>query len=415
MTFQNITISGWRQFESINVDLHPRLTTITGANGAGKSTILRVLAQHFGFQNIMLATPAATKSGVFQYFAGVFRRKSQDLPHVPQPLGSISYSDGRTAKLMVPNAGGVQYNINVEGMSRVDGLFIPSHRPTSVYQQVANIPTNAITAEQAYQAYNQEVSNRFNNSHSQYSPTYRIKEAIISMATFGPGNLHVRPNRELERTFNEFVEVLRKVFPDTIGFKGLEVRIPDVVISTDTGDFVIDAASGGLMALVDLAWQIFLYSRGRNDFVAIIDEPENHLHPSMQRSLMGSLVAAFPQVQFVVATHSPFVVSSVKDSYVYVLRYDEELDVYRDAGRARVVSQRLDTVNKAGTASDILKTVLGVSVTLPIWAENELDAISGETPVILDNAGIRNLRHRLEGAGLGEFYPEALARIAQRQ
>src|ERR1700684_3254096 len=47
---------------------------------------------------------------------------------------------------------------------------------------------------------------------------------------------------------------------------------------------------------------------------------ENHLHPSLQRSLFVKLVEAFPLTQFIIATHSPFIVSGLKDSNVYVLR-----------------------------------------------------------------------------------------------
>lgn len=82
-------------------------------------------------------------------------------------------------------------------------------------------------------------------------------------------------------------------------------------------------------------------------FVVTFDEPENHLHPALQRTLLPTLSAAFPQVQFIVATHSPFMVSSMKDSAVYVLRYqDAELEIEESSGSIvgsrRVQSVRLD-------------------------------------------------------------------------
>jgi hypothetical protein len=73
----------------------------------------------------------------------------------------------------------------------------------------------------------------------------------------------------------------------------------------------------------------------------------------------------------------------------------------------------LDNSNKAGTASEILRDVLGVPVTLPEWAEDDLRRISGEFQIEnLNSANIATLRHRLDGAGLGEYYPEALRQIA---
>ncbi|MBP7722945.1 MAG: AAA family ATPase, partial [Alphaproteobacteria bacterium] len=42
-----------------------------------------------------------------------------------------------------------------------------------------------------------------------------------------------------------------------------------------------------------------------------IDEVENHLHPSMQRQVLGDFLEAFPNVCFIVSTHSPLIVGSV--------------------------------------------------------------------------------------------------------
>lgn len=308
----------------------------------------------------------------------------------------------------------MSYTVGIQDQQKVQGLFINSHRPVSNYQTIASIPTNAIGVEQAYQAYNQEVINKYNNTFTNFSPTYRIKEAIISMATFGPGNKNVQRNAEIEKTYDEFKIMLTKVLPETIGFIDISIRIPDIVIVTKTGEFVLDASSGGLMALIDMAWQMFLFSRGKSSFVGVIDEPENHLHPSMQRVIIGNLLEAFPNAQLVVATHSPFVVSSVRESSVYVLRYTDSDKM--GAPSRSVYSEKLDNVNKAGTASDILRSVLGVPVTLPLWAESQIEAIVQNFDITtLNTETINQLRARLEQNGLGDYYSEALARMAQRR
>ncbi|WP_419737614.1 AAA family ATPase [Ruegeria sp.] len=40
--FSHISIRQWRQFKNIDIDVHPTLTVLTGANGSGKSTILSI-------------------------------------------------------------------------------------------------------------------------------------------------------------------------------------------------------------------------------------------------------------------------------------------------------------------------------------------------------------------------------------
>ncbi|NSY59895.1 AAA family ATPase [Agrobacterium tumefaciens] len=413
MDFKNLKVSGWRQFDSINIDFHPRLTILAGANGAGKSTLLRILSQHFGYSYNLIATPTIAKNGVLSYLTGLFGRgKTQPESH--NVLGSITYSNNVTSPLVVPESGKVSYTVGIQNQQQVEGLFINSHRPVSNYQAIASIPTNAIGVEQAYQAYSQEVMNKYNNAFTQYSPIYRIKEAIISMATFGPGNRNVQRNSELEKTYDDFKAMLTKVLPDTIGFTDISIRIPDIVIVTKTGEFVLDASSGGLMALIDMAWQMFLFSRGKSSFVGVIDEPENHLHPSMQRVIIGNLLDAFPKAQLIVATHSPFVVSSVRESSVYVLRYADSEQM--GAPSRSVYSEKLENVNKAGTASEILRSVLGVPVTLPLWAENQIESIVQDFDITtLDAQTISQLRARLEQNGLGDYYSDALGRMSQRR
>lgn len=64
--------------------------------------------------------------------------------------------------------------------------------------------------------------------------------------------------------------------------------------------------------------------------VVLIDEPEMHLHLELQERILPALVAMFPHVQFIVATHSPVIVSSIDDAIVFDLedrqpRRSEEL------------------------------------------------------------------------------------------
>lgn len=58
--------------------------------------------------------------------------------------------------------------------------------------------------------------------------------------------------------------------------------------------------------------------------VVLIDEIENHLHPSWKKKLMSSLRAAMPRVQFISSTHDPLCLRGMKDGEVRVLYRSEE-------------------------------------------------------------------------------------------
>lgn len=431
-TFERLVIQGWRQFEHVELDLHPNITVITGANGSGKSTLLNIFSQHFGWYRQYLATPVKQEKSQagYMYHSGLLMRWwldkmrqsiidniSTDRSNVS--VGKLRYSNDIETNMDVSNNVNVQYDLQIPNRQSVAGIHVSSHRPMPNYQNVTNIPTQAIKPQQAYDTYRNESLMRYTGQYSESSPVFRIKEALLSMATFGKGNEFVDPNAEALEAYLGFIEILKKVLPENLGFINISIRTPDVVLVTKTGEFMIDAASGGLLTLVDLAWQIYMYSLNNPEFTVTIDEPENHLHPSMQRSLLPNLVSAFPDVQFIIATHSPFVVSSVKDSSVYVLDYQDETEGATDISKTnvsddstearRVVSKKLDTVNKAGNATEILRQVLGVPSTIPLWVEDSLaEIINSYRDRPINEESLEDLKSSLTELGYGDCFPEAL-------
>lgn len=57
--------------------------------------------------------------------------------------------------------------------------------------------------------------------------------------------------------------------------------------------------------------------------IVLIDEVETHLHLELQRQILPLLTSVFPNIQFIVSTHSPFVLSSVKDAVAYDMERHE--------------------------------------------------------------------------------------------
>ncbi len=53
--------------------------------------------------------------------------------------------------------------------------------------------------------------------------------------------------------------------------------------------------------------------------IVMIDEVELHLHPAWQQKILDSLQSAFPNIQFIVSTHSPQVISSITKECVRII------------------------------------------------------------------------------------------------
>lgn len=60
--------------------------------------------------------------------------------------------------------------------------------------------------------------------------------------------------------------------------------------------------------------------------IVLVDEIDAHLHVSLQRRILSFFTHAFPDIQFIVTTHSPFVVQSVDDAVIYDLSKREQLE-----------------------------------------------------------------------------------------
>ncbi|RHZ91021.1 AAA family ATPase [Cereibacter sphaeroides] len=431
MQYKRITVDQWRQFREIRIDLHPSLTVLTGPNGSGKSTLLSLLelSMQSIYREPYLATPVNdSKTGTSGYSLGTLfsrfnpfrRRKELEIDQDSHQIGSLEYSSGSKANLSVVDSSSLQYDLSLSGRQHVIGFKIASHRALPRYQAVQSLPVSGIRPKEAFEYFSHSQSSYqrgnmyYREGRSVENPVAPLKETLIGFAAFGADNAHLKAVPELIGLYDKFQDLLRTLLPQEIGFQRLEVRSPEIIVVSRTGEFPIDSASGGLMSLIQTAWQIFLYTEAHGkEAVVLIDEPENHLHPSLQRDFLGNLVRAFPHVQFVVATHSPFVITSVKESKVYALRYSG-IDDGADSVRTAVTAQEIDFVSKARTADKILDEVLGVSVTIPRWAENELKQIADKFELAdLSEASVSELRAELKSAGLAEFLPEAIGRIAR--
>ncbi len=85
--------------------------------------------------------------------------------------------------------------------------------------------------------------------------------------------------------------------------------------------------------------------------ILLIDEIENHLHPTWQRRVIPALLKHFPKLQIFATTHSPFVVAGLKAGQVHLLKRDEN-------GRVTATTNDKDIIG--WTMDEILRTIMDV-------------------------------------------------------
>ena len=127
----------------------------------------------------------------------------------------------------------------------------------------------------------------------------------------------------------------------------------DIVYEENGQPLPISYLSAGYQSLLwivmDLAFRIALLNphMGREMFmtpgVVLIDELDMHLHPKWQWNVLQALRETFPNIQFIIATHSPVLVSSCKNGQL--IRIDENHEVtYLDSPYASTVDNVIELV-----------------------------------------------------------------------
>lgn len=91
--------------------------------------------------------------------------------------------------------------------------------------------------------------------------------------------------------------------------------------------------------------------------IVLIDEVDLHLHPKWQRHVLNDLRKAFPKIQFIVSTHSPFIIQSLKPGEVIDLNSDLPTDTEAETASPAPVQAFSDR-----SIEDIVEEVMGVKV-----------------------------------------------------
>ncbi|WAL77525.1 retron Ec78 anti-phage system effector ATPase PtuA [Shewanella sp. DAU305] len=207
------------------------------------------------------------------------------------------------------------------------------------------------TAKEEYE----HLQNDYDSRKSHIKNLYFVKSAILS-------------------TVPDFTDIFIKKNPDT-GRAELKVTVDgrDInIFQTSQGQHVF------ISMIADIARKLVtlnpnmenpLHGQG----IVLIDEIELHLHPKWQQNIANVLVTTFPNIQFIVTTHSPQVLSTVDKSSIRHFITDENGNVHCPPPRFQTKGVR---------SSDILAEIMGTNSIPDVEEARKVDKFSG---FLLDN------------------------------
>ncbi|MDR1070719.1 MAG: AAA family ATPase [Gracilibacteraceae bacterium] len=139
---------------------------------------------------------------------------------------------------------------------------------------------------------------------------------------------------KLNKWFDDFQEALREIY-DCKELK-LQFSRNDLSVRIEMPEresFGLLEMADEYKAFFDIYMELLLrldVEIGKVEYdmpaIALIDEIEAHLHVELQKRVLPFLTRVFPNVQFIVATHSPFVITSLENAVVFDLEKKEQLE-----------------------------------------------------------------------------------------
>lgn len=133
---------------------------------------------------------------------------------------------------------------------------------------------------------------------------------------------------EIQKWFTEFENLLKRIFEnDSVKLVFDEETFSFAIQMSGRELFDFNTLSSGYAAVLDIVVDLMLRMerktgrKFRFDFpgIVLIDEIETHLHLDLQKKILDLLTTVFPKVQFIVSTHSPFILNSRSDVVIYDL------------------------------------------------------------------------------------------------
>ncbi len=170
------------------------------------------------------------------------------------------------------------------------------------------------------------VPMRFKNSYSvgtnisknflQYIVNLKAEQSFA-----GEENDLITRNR-INDWFLNFQKQLRFIFDNENLTLKFDRRSFNYYIITDNRNaFDFNSMSEGFSAVLSIVTDLMLKTEHTsvNEYSAIIliDEVETHLHIDLQKKILPFLTNLFPNVQFIVTTHSPFILNSIPNTVIY--------------------------------------------------------------------------------------------------
>ncbi|MCA3175427.1 MAG: AAA family ATPase [Burkholderiales bacterium] len=449
MKLERMHLYNFRCFNDLTVDFGKRLTVIIADNGAGKTALLDAIA--IGFGRYLTKLPGisgrAIKDTDLRVAAGERRESFMMLSWEARTRDDklLVWTGGRKRDSAV-SAATIKNQLSDEqldrlsrGLKEIDDFtlsLVQSENDQQAYflPVIAYYGTNRAIREevQRRRGFKKNFS-RFDALSGSLEPDSRFRAAF---EWFNAMEDLERREREKRRDFDYRHPELQTVrsaivrlLPDGFSNPRTEVRplrfvidrlMPDGCTRTLRISQLSDGYRVVLGLTMDLARRMAqansqMIANGMQSMnpldlpaIALIDEVDLHLHPSWQQRVLTDLMQTFRNTQFIVTTHSPQVLSTVKRENIRAIGPDAS---------GKIIAAPPLAMTYGEPSGDVLHSVMMVDPQPPVSEKADLQRLTEWVDQgNYDSAEAKQLMQALIAA-LGEQHPQLqrLQRSIQHQ
>lgn len=129
---------------------------------------------------------------------------------------------------------------------------------------------------------------------------------------------------DISEWFQRFESILRTIYENDSVKLNFDIENFQFTITMDDREpFDFNTMSRGYAAVFDIIGDLIMRMESQHRYdlegIVLIDEIETHLHVELQKKIVPILTKLFPNIQFIMTTHSPFVLNSAQNAVIYDL------------------------------------------------------------------------------------------------
>lgn len=303
---------------------------ITGMNGCGKTQLLKAILNSIQFN--IAPEQIQKRDSLLNNISGLESLISQNnysRARIESWKNDLISDKKRLKDLYQNDEIKVVWNNYDEVMDRVykKNFLVGFFEATRQYAQVVQ-NHNSNLSDIIRNAQNQQISQDFSISFESYLVAFFEAGYMASMIK---NDLNER--QKVDNWLGVITSDLSYLFEDD----SLELQYNEkercfYIKQDGKNPYTFSKLSSGYSSILriytDLLMKVELHEISPKELtgIVIIDEIDAHLHISLQKKIFSFLAHAYPNVQFIVSTHSPFVLQSVDNAVIYDLSKLEQLE-----------------------------------------------------------------------------------------